>query len=94
MKQSAAAPAVGALFRLFLGEAFPSIAVCGEVVGGVGILVMPAIVAMVIVYCISLHARAYLKQQMIYRKHDKMYAQQPDSLVENLCIPCHLAVFS
>lgn len=68
VKQSAAAPAVGALFRLFLGEAFPSIAACGEVVGGVGILVMLAIVAMVIVYCISSHARAYLGQQGIYLK--------------------------
>ena len=58
VKQSAAAPAVGALFLLFLGEAFASDAVCGELIGGAVMLVIFAIVAIVMSY-VSSHAEIF-----------------------------------
>jgi hypothetical protein len=41
---------VGALFLLFLGEAFASAAVCGEIIGGAVMVGIFATVAMVVLY--------------------------------------------
>ena len=79
---------MGALFRLFLGDAFPSVPLCGEAIGGVGILVMLAIVAMVInvLYikpCPSLSQAA----DDVLEATGKTDAPQPELRPEKACIP-------
>jgi hypothetical protein len=58
VKQSAAAPAVGALFLRFLDGSFASAAMCGELIGGAVILVIFAIVAIDMSY-VSSHVEIF-----------------------------------